>query len=84
MIKYVEKSFNVFKFQHPLLHDLRFQKEKEKERPKLDKGLPKQKDLDQTPATTPSLTHYYIFISGGSVCCFVTRALFWPNPGRNT
>jgi hypothetical protein len=47
-------------------------------------SLQKQKDLDQTPATTPSLTRYYIFISGGSVCYFVTRALFWPNPGRNT
>ncbi len=35
MLKYVEKSFNVFKFQHPLLHDLRFQKEKGKKRPKL-------------------------------------------------
>ncbi len=30
MLKYVEKSFNVLKFQHPLLHDLRFQKKEKK------------------------------------------------------
>jgi hypothetical protein len=36
MVKYVKKSFNVLKFQHPpLVHDLRFQKEKEKEKTKI-------------------------------------------------
>ncbi len=75
MLKYVEKSLNVLKFQHHLPHNLRFQKEKKKKkRPKLkththkDKNMrtkqsvQKQKDLNQTPATTPSLTHYYIFL----------------------
>lgn len=32
MLKHVEKSFNVLKFQHPLLHDLRFQKKEKKKK----------------------------------------------------
>jgi hypothetical protein len=38
MLKYVEKSFNVLKFQHPLLHDSRFQKKEKKRQKKKDQN----------------------------------------------